>query len=86
MAFRIIRDFVEKPVLVVTCDRSCPINAMMVVDQGFEDQPGIQLAFLKQAADQGWALNMEHICPAHVKKEAERAPRVVTPMISVVMN
>jgi hypothetical protein len=84
--FRIIRDFVEKPVLMIVCDRSCGINATMAVDPGFEDQPAVQVEFLKQATSQGWVLNMEHVCPMHAKQEREAKPRVVPAMISVVRN
>jgi hypothetical protein len=86
MAFKIIRDFVEKPVLMILCDRSCPMNATMIVEPGFEDQPAVQVEFLKQATSQGWVLNMEHVCPAHAKAEREARPRVVPAMISVVRN
>lgn len=77
MAFKIIRDFVDNPVMVVTCDRSCGIQATMSVARGHEERTEIQAKFLTDAARQGWQLGLEHVCPAHVKLERENKPRVV---------
>jgi hypothetical protein len=77
MAFKIIRDFVENPVLIATCDRSCGMNVSVAVARGHENRPEVQAKFLTDAAQQGWQLGLEHVCPSHVKAERENKPRIV---------
>lgn len=87
MAFKVVTDFVEKPVFLLSCDRACGINAQMQVEPGQERFHQAQVAFMNEAIRTGWRITFEnHICPAHVKAEAENTPRILVPQVTLARN
>ena len=87
MAFKVITDFVPKPVLQMTCDRPCGIFANMVVEPEQAHDGRVHAAFMAEAQRNGWRANFEgHVCPQHVKKEAEEAQRIIVPEVLLARN
>lgn len=78
MAFKIIRDFVENPLLQVACDRSCGMHASCTVEPGTEENPEMQVGFLNALVQAGWKITaFAQVCPEHVKRERDGAPLVL---------
>jgi hypothetical protein len=80
MSFKVIKDFVEQPVLMITCDRSCGYNVTCAVPLELAEDQGTQAAFIQQALQQGWRVTLaEQVCPKHVEKERGEISRIVIP-------
>ena len=82
MSFKVIKDFVEQPVLMLSCDRACGYNASCVVPAQVADDPNTQGAFIQQAVQQGWKVTLqEQVCPKHVEKERGAVSRIIIPSL-----
>jgi hypothetical protein len=80
MSYKVIKDFVENPVLQITCDRSCGYNIACAVPAASADDPATQAAFVQQAVQQGWRVTLaEQVCPKHVEKERGDVSLIVIP-------
>jgi hypothetical protein len=74
--FRIVKDFVQAPSLLVMCDRPHCCGAASVALQT-EPDDNVLAAFVGQARAGGWRFDLDQqVCPAHVKKESGDAPLV----------
>jgi hypothetical protein len=80
MSFKVIKDFVEQPVLMIVCDRSCAYNVTCAVPPQMADDQTTQAAFIQQAVQQGWKVTLaEQVCPKHVEKERANESRILIP-------
>ncbi len=77
--FKVIRDFIDKPLFLVMCDCSCGIYVVNAFEPGPTEE-GLQAAFAGQLIKDGWKITLaQQICPAHVKKEADAGRLIVLP-------
>jgi hypothetical protein len=82
--FKIIRDFVKQPSFFVVCDRPCATYATVALPELAEFSDNLQLAFAETLRQQGWRISFaEHVCPMHVKKEAEGQSMIVRPDLHI---
>ena len=78
--FKIATDFVEKPTLIVYCDRKCSASAAGFVEPGKEGDPEVQTDFVRSLAQKGWVIKLdEHVCPEHAAKDRADASGIVIP-------
>lgn len=78
MAFKIIREFQPKPIMVIICDHpnGCANSASSQVPD--ETQP-TQVAFCQSVGQAGWKLGLSHRCPEHHVIERANESRIVVP-------
>jgi hypothetical protein len=84
--FKTIRDFVEAPIFVVSCDESCGQYFTAPFQPGAnEDQQ--QAVFVSIAMQKGWKISFDRqMCPLHVQKAAQDQKLIVLPTISLLKN
>lgn len=79
--FRIVRDFVPRPALMLLCDRSCgTIRVLSMRPEVPEEMQ--QAAFIGSAVEEGWVIQLDRqVCPQHAKLEGMgiNQSRVVVP-------
>jgi len=81
--FKVITDFVEKPILLLMCDRQCGITIQApLTDLKFAHHVPTHAQFVQAAAMQGWQIGIEsHVCPRHAQQEKANLPLVEVPRI-----
>ena len=85
MAFKIIREFVAKPLLMITCDHpnGCDRWASVTIERGHEESNEAQVAALSAFKGSGWSIGFSHRCPEHMVIERANRTNLVLPDLGI---
>lgn len=79
--YKIVKDFVDSPVLLMMCDASCAAVVQSTVPPGIESAQ-VEPGFIKQAMQAGWFVSLgRQLCPHH-----HVAMRADQPMVQAVRS